>query len=62
MILPKLEEWIEYVDLRNGVDELEIWAHLDMISDETLYKLDTQDRGRVLLSVAVREARLTRGA
>ena len=62
MILPKLEEWIEYVDLRNGVDELQIWTHLEVISDETLYKLDTQNRGRVLLSVAVREARLTRGA
>ena len=62
MILPKLEEWIEYVDLRNGVDELQIWTHLEVISDETLYKLQTQDRGRVLLSVAVREARLTRGA
>lgn len=62
MILPKLEEWIEYVDLRNGVDDLEIWTYLEVISDETLYKLQTQDRGRVLLSVAVREARLTRGA
>lgn len=62
MILPKLEEWIEYVDLRNGVDDLEIWTYLEVISDETLYKLDTQNRGRVLLSVAVREARLTRGA
>jgi len=62
MILPKLEEWIEYVDLRNGVDELQIWTHLEVISDETLYKLHTQNRGRVLLSVAVREARLTRGA